>query len=116
MFDYHALFELIGIIAIGYVIARLILRIPIIKKFLVYGSKESIDRTGDPKPIIDTDNLKIGENVISNADPVKDFNKRKNYPLDNHPFNMPCSPITQKTDNSTRHSKGIISKNRNRNN
>jgi hypothetical protein len=104
------LLQLIGIIAIGYVIARLILRIPIIKKFLVYRCKESIDRTSDPKPIIDADNFEISENIVGNSDPVKDFNKRKYYPLDDPSLNMPSSPITQKTDNPTCHGKSIINR------
>lgn len=113
MFDYHALFELIGIVAIGYVMARLILRIPIIKKFLIYSGKKSIDRTDNPNPIIDADNLEISEDIIGNSNPVKDFNKSEDNPLDNNPLNMPSSPVTQKTDNLTYHGKGIIKKRNN---
>lgn len=108
MFDYHAIFELIGIIAIGYIIARLVLQIPIVKKFLIYRSKESVDRTGDPKPIIKADNFEIGKNIVSDSDPVKDFNKSKDNPLDDDTLNVPSSPITQKSDKPTYHGRSII--------
>lgn len=116
MFDYHALFEFIGIIATGYIIARLVLRIPIVKKFLIYSGKKSIDRTDNPNPVIEADNLKISENVVSDSYPVKDFNESKDNPLDNNPLNMPSSPISEKSDYSANHGKRIISKSIERNN
>lgn len=107
VFNYHALFEFIGIIATGYVIARLLLKLPMIKEFLKYDSKKGVNRANNPNPINNADDLEISENVISYPNPVKDFSEGQNYPLCNDTINMSSSPLTQKTDNLA-HLKSII--------
>jgi hypothetical protein len=107
MFNYHALFELVGIVAIGYVIARLLLKLPIIKEFLKNDSKEGVNRTKKPYPIDDTNNLEISENIISQPNQIKHFNECQSYPLNNHPLDMTSPPISQETDKPS-HTKRIL--------
>ena len=106
---WHAFFELVGMLAIGYIIARLVLLIPIVKKSFIYYSKKRINGINDPNPIVDSYEPEISENVISNSNPIKDFNKSNKYPLSNNALNMSATPFSKEADNLS-YSKEIISK------
>jgi hypothetical protein len=45
---WHAFFQIAGMLAVGYIISRLVLKIPIVKKSFIYHSKDRIDRTDNP--------------------------------------------------------------------
>jgi len=105
----HAFFEIVGMIAIGYIIARLVLITPIVKKSFIYRNKKRKNGANNPNPIIYSNNFEICKNVISNTDPVKDFNKSEDYPLSNNTLNMSTAPPSEKGDNFT-HGGKIISK------
>ena len=103
----HAFLELIGMLVIGYAITRLILNIPIVNKSFIYRNKKRVNSASNPNPVVDSYKLEIGENVISNSNPVQDFNKGNDYPLNENTFDMSATPFAEKADNLF-HSEEII--------
>jgi hypothetical protein len=103
----HAFFELLGMIAVGYVISRLLLTIPVIKNFLISNSKQRVESTDNPNPVVNDCKPENRKNKFSDSAPIKNLDDSNDYPLGKNTHDVPAAPFSKKASKSAHDEKSI---------